>query len=305
MVAWFRKKETFTKLQPAEQEQPKRREMPAGVWTCCQSCEEYITNDELARNSLVCPKCGHYYRLSGRERIDLLSDPDGFEELDAGLQSCDPLGFAGYAAKLVANQNKTGLTEAVIAGWLKMNGRKLSLAVIDFSFMGASMGSVVGEKVTRAAERALKEKVPLIVVSASGGARMQEGMLSLMQMAKTSAAVACLREAGVPFISICTNPTTAGVAASFAVLGDVIVSEPRATIGFAGPRVIEQTIGQRLPDGFQTAEFLLEHGMIDMIVPRHELRDEMSRLLNHLCANLDRDAAGKSENSPISAVASS
>lgn len=307
-MPWFRRKVKFTRLQPAEQPKAREREMPAGLWTRCDNCEEYVTNEQLDANLRVCPKCNFYYRLDARMRIASLVDPDGFHELDSKMTSCDPLGFDGYQAKLAQNQKKTGLTEAVVSGWGTMNGRKISIAVIDFSFMGASMGSVVGEKITCAAERSHDERAPLLIVSSSGGARMQEGMLSLMQMAKTSAAVARMREVGVPYISLMTNPTTAGVAASFAALGDVIVSEPCARIGFAGPRVIEQTIGQRLPDGFQTAEFLVEHGMVDMIVPRHELREELTRLLNHLCTRIERDAAQQaSDTTPqaVSAAASS
>lgn len=302
-MPWFRKKVRFTKLHPPEDK--KTREMPAGIWTCCTSCEEYITNDQLTQNLQVCPKCGFYYRMSAQERIEHLVDEGSFEELDDHLQSTDPLKFEGYANKLEQNQAKTGLREAVVSGIGRLKSRTISLAVIDFSFLGASMGSVVGEKITRAAENALDEKIPLIVVSASGGARMQEGMLSLMQMAKTSAAIAKLRVQNVPYISVMTNPTTAGVAASFAALGDVIVSEPGARIGFAGPRVIEQTIGQRLPDGFQTAEFLLEHGMIDMIISRHELRNELAKLCDHLCYRLDRQKVKASVRTPMSAVASS
>ncbi len=295
-MAWFRRKVRFTDL--SAQDQTKKREMPAGLWKRCDNCEEYITNDQLATNLQICPKCSFYYRMTAQERVKLLVDKDSFKEFDGDLVSCDPLGFDGYPDKMVASQKKTGLKEAVLSGWGLLEGRKISLAVIDFSFMGASMGSVVGEKITRAAERALDARVPLIICSSSGGARMQEGMLSLMQMAKTSAAVARMHKKCVPFISVMTNPTTAGVAASFAALGHVIVSEPGARIGFAGPRVIEQTIGQRLPDGFQTAEFLVEKGMVDMIVPRQQLRVELARLCNHLCTKLDRAAQTQSDSAP-------
>ena len=251
-------------------------------WKKCSKCNEIIYNEDLKNNLNVCPKCGNYFPLSAFERIELLIDERTFEEQDITLNSKDFLNFPMYKEKLEESIDKSRMLDAVISGSGKINGIGVNIAVMDFNFMGGSMGSVVGEKVTRILERSLEEKIPAIVVSSSGGARMQEGIVSLMQMAKTSGAVKRLNEAGIPFISVPVNPTTGGVTASFAMLGDVIITEPDALIGFAGPRVIEQTINQKLPKGFQRAEFLLEHGMIDIISERKDLKETIFRVLEKL-----------------------
>ena len=251
-------------------------------WKKCSKCNEIIYNEDLKNNLNVCPKCGNYFPLNAFERIELLIDERTFEEQDITLNSKDFLNFPMYKEKLEESIDKSRMLDAVISGSGKINGIGVNIAVMDFNFMGGSMGSVVGEKVTRILEKSLEEKVPAIVVSSSGGARMQEGITSLMQMAKTSGAVKRLNDSGVPFISIPVNPTTGGVTASFAMLGDVIITEPDALIGFAGPRVIEQTINQKLPKGFQSAEFLLEHGMVDMISERKDLKETVFRVLEKL-----------------------
>lgn len=264
-------------------ENDKKKSMPEGLWTKCKNCEEIIYNKELEDNFKVCPKCGYYFRLSARERIALLLEPKSFKEYDKSLLPGDPLSFTAnqsYQEKIAEDQKKSGLKEAVITGEGLIGEHRIVIGVLDFEFLGGSMGSVVGEKITRAIEKAIKKKLPLIIVSASGGARMQEGVLSLMQMSKTSAALAKFTHTHLPFVSILTDPTTGGVSASFAFLGDIIISEPKALIGFAGPRVIEQTIRQPLPEGFQQAEFLLKHGMIDLIVERKEMKKTLIRLLN-------------------------
>ncbi|MFA5974961.1 MAG: acetyl-CoA carboxylase, carboxyltransferase subunit beta [Elusimicrobiota bacterium] len=269
---------------PLEPSPRSKKPVPAGVWTKCDKCEQIIYNKELAENLKVCPKCGAHFRMSARERIAILFDEDSFKEFGEKIMPVDSLGFADiqpYAERLQQSQKKTGQTDACVAGEATIDGRPLVAALLDFDFMGGSMGSVVGEKVTLAIERALKARVPLLVVSASGGARMQESILSLMQMAKTSVALARLDAAGLPFISLLTDPTTGGVTASFAMLGDIILAEPKALIAFAGPRVIEQTIRQQLPNGFQLSEFLLDHGMIDVIVPRAQLKKFLGDLLAH------------------------
>jgi acetyl-CoA carboxylase carboxyl transferase subunit beta len=263
----------------------RRREGPADAWAKCPSCDSQIFTKQLERSQRVCPTCGHHFRMSIGERIDLLLDPGSFEERDAGLESGDPLGFHDqkpYPDRLEAARVKTGLREAAVWGIGAIEGNRVAIGLFDFRFMGGSMGSVVGEKVARCLEGALAERIPAIVVSASGGARMQEGTLSLLQLAKTTAPLTRLDAAGIPFISVLTDPTTGGVLASFASLGDVIVAEPRALIGFAGARVASGTVGEELPDGFQTAEFLLEHGFVDMVVPRAELRSTLARLLRVL-----------------------
>ena len=251
-------------------------------WKKCSKCNEIIYNEDLKNNLNVCPKCGNYFPLNAFERIELLIDERTFEEQDITLNSKDFLNFPMYKEKLEESIDKSRMLDAVISGSGKINGIGVNIAVMDFNFMGGSMGSVVGEKVTRILERSLEEKIPAIVVSSSGGARMQEGIVSLMQIAKTSGAVKRLNEAGIPFISVPVNPTTGGVTASFAMLGDVIITEPDALIGFAGPRVIEQTINQKLPKGFQRAEFLLEHGMIDIISERKDLKETIFRVLEKL-----------------------
>ena len=277
---WFRKEKK--PRQPVEQ---KRTKVPEGIWIRCDGCKEIIYKKELLRNGSVCPKCNYHFRITARERLEGLLDGGRVEEFDRELASVDPLRFRDtkpYRERLKEYRERTGLNDAVINASGTVEGIPLIVTCLEYRFMGGSMGSVVGEKVTRAAERALEERTPLIAISCSGGARMQEGVLSLMQMAKISAAIARLHEAGIPFISILTDPTTGGVTASYAMLGDLNIAEPRALIGFAGPRVIEQTIRQTLPEGFQRAEFLLEHGMIDMIVERSQIREALARCLRLL-----------------------
>lgn len=262
--------------------QVKKKDIPKGLWTKCPQSGEMVFNKELEQNLMVVPKSGHHFPLTAPERIKSLIDADTFQEYDRDLTSLDPLQFtatSSYTDKIKEYQKKTGLNDAVISGTGKIDGMEVSIAVMDFRFLGASMGSVVGEKITRAIERALEKHIPLIIVSASGGARMYEGILSLMQMAKTSAALARLAQAGIPYISILTNPTMAGVMASFASLGDVIIAEPGALIGFAGARVIKDAAQQNLPEGFQTSEFLLERGLVDQVVSRLELRSRIISLL--------------------------
>jgi len=263
----------------------RRNVYPPDLWTKCPSCEEMLFNKQLDKSLRVCPSCGHHFRLSAPTRIEQLVDHGSWREQDSGLQSVDALGFVdqkAYPDRLVAAQTATGLPDAVLWGTADIGGAATALCVMDFGFMGGSMGAVVGEKVTRAAEHALAQRVPLVIVSASGGARMQEGTLALMQLAKTLAAIERLRAARVPFISVLSDPTTGGVFASFAAVGDVNLAEPNALIGFAGARVSAGTIAQALPPGFQRSEFLFSHGFIDRVVPRSELRDEVARLLRHL-----------------------
>ena len=263
----------------------KTREMPSGLWTKCPSCGEVIHNLALSENLQVCPKCEHHFNLGSRERIESIVDADSFEEHDPSMSSVDPLGFKGvttYADRLQSYKQKTGLVDAVTTGAAKINGRQVGLGVMDFNFLAATMGSVVGEKITRIIEFSTKNKLPVILVCASGGARMYEGMLSLMQMAKTSGALALHAEAKLPYITVLTNPTTAGVMASYASLGDVIIAEPKAMIGFAGPRVIRETTHQTLPPDFQTAEFLEKHGLVDLIVHRQKMRQTLGDLLAYL-----------------------
>ncbi|RLB77312.1 MAG: acetyl-CoA carboxylase carboxyl transferase subunit beta [Deltaproteobacteria bacterium] len=276
-MAWFRKKKALT-----ASIEKKNVRVPEGVWTKCKNCQEIIYAKEVERNLNVCPKCDYHFRIGARERIDLILDEGTFVEMDAKMRSVDFLDFKDtkkYKERIKAAVKKVGDGDAVICGAGDLDGLPVVVAVFDFSFMGGSMGSVVGEKITRAIERGLETNVPVLIFSSSGGARMQESIMSLMQMAKTSAALAKLKAAGIPFISVLTDPTTGGVTASFAMLGDLNVAEPRALIGFAGPRVIEQTIRQTLPDGFQRSEYLLEHGMIDMIVSRKEMKQKLSELL--------------------------
>ena len=260
----------------------RREDMPEGLWNKCPDCGAMIHNLELNQNQHVCPHCSHHFLLGSRERILMLADSGSFEECDAGLVSANPLGFQGYGEKTAALREKTGLDDAVVSGRLTIGGFPVMIAVMDFRFFAGSMGSVVGEKITRAIEAAAAEKRGLIIVSASSGARMQEGMLSLMQMAKTCGALARLAEAKLPFISLLTHPTTGGVTASFATIGDINLAEPKCMIGFAGPRVVKETTHQNLPPGFQTAEFMLEHGLIDAIVPRNKMRDRLISLLSYM-----------------------
>jgi len=275
-MAWFKK----TKEIKAE----KKVKIPEGLWIKCDSCREIIYKREIEKNLNVCPKCNYHFRISAHDRIRFIADEDSFIETDIELQTTNPLNFQDnmpYTIRIEENKKKSGLNEAVIYGDALIKDRTVVLALMDFSFMGGSMGSVVGEKIARAVERALEKRVPLITVASSGGARMQEGMFSLMQMAKVSAAIARLKESDVLYISILADPTFGGVTASFAMLGDIIIAEPRSLVGFAGPRVIEQTIKQQLPENFQRAEFLLEHGMIDMVVERKELKNTIYKIIGH------------------------
>ena len=265
-------------------ENRKIRDIPHGLFQKCPGCDEVVHDIELVQNLRVCPRCDYHFALSAKERIDNLVDPETFVEMDADLKSVDTLRFQGmatYKDRLKTYQERTGLTDAVISGYGMIDGYKVALAVMDFGFLAATMGSVVGERITRAIEYGTDQRAAVVIVSASGGARMYEGMLSLMQMAKTSGALARHAEQRLPYISVLTNPTTAGVMASFASLGDVIIAEPKSMIGFAGPRVIKETTHQDLPKGFQTAEFLEEHGLIDIIVHRKKMREQISLLLSY------------------------
>ena len=265
-------------------ENRRKREIPHGLFQKCPGCSEVVPEIELAQNQRVCPRCDYHFAQSAKERIENLLDPESFVEIDAGLRSVDILrfqGMASYKDRLKKYQERTGLVDAVISGYGMLDGYKVAIAVMDFGFLAATMGAVVGERITRTIEYGTAERSPVIIIAASGGARMYEGMLSLMQMAKTAAALARHAEERLPYVSVLTNPTTAGVMASFASLGDVIIAEPKAMIGFAGPRVIKETTHQDLPERFQTAEFLQEHGLIDMIVHRKKMREEISRLLGY------------------------
>ncbi|MGK7345235.1 MAG: acetyl-CoA carboxylase, carboxyltransferase subunit beta [Candidatus Nitrospinota bacterium M3_3B_026] len=275
----------FTRVKTPLERMSLRKRIPEGVWRKCGGCKEIVYNNEFERNLYVCPKCGHHHRLSARARVETLIDEGTFKEADEDLAPNDPLKFRDskrYRDRISAAQKKTGLRDSVVAGSGRMEGRAVEIASFEFGFMGGSMGSVAGEKLTRAFERGIEGKRPVVIVSCSGGARMQEGIFSLMQMAKTSAAVAEHSEAGLPFISILADPTTGGVTASYAMLGDVIIAEPGALICFAGPRVIQQTIQENLPEGFQRAEFLLERGFVDMVVHRFELKKTVVRLLDYM-----------------------
>ena len=277
----------FSRNKPKIKVQTTKKDGYSG-WVKCTHCNELIHANELQENQHCCPKCDYHYRLTGLQRVELLADPQTFVEMFTQFKSTDPLQFVdseAYSDRLKRAINTTGRDEAAIVGTCELNGKKIALGVMDFSFMAGSMGSVVGERITSIIEFALEHNLPLVLVSASGGARMQESILSLMQMAKTSAALAKLHEKGLPYISVLTNPTTGGVTASFASLGDIIVAEPDALIAFAGPRVVEQTIGQKLPPKAQKSEFLLEKGMVDSIVSRHLLKDKLSSLIEFLTHN--------------------
>ena len=277
-MEWFRK-------QSRELTGGEKKEIPDGVWTKCKGCGEIITVAYLKKSYWICPKCNYHFRIGSHDYLNLLLDDGKFEEFDANLSSGDPLGFKDskkYSDRLIAAQKKTGFKDAVICGIGKLEGREISIAIMEFDFIGGSMGSVVGEKVARAIDRSITGKIPLVIISSSGGARMMEGILSLMQMAKTSALLAKLHDLRVPYISVLTNPTTAGVMASYASLGDVIIAEPQALLGFAGPRVIAQTIGGELPPGFQSSEFFLDHGFLDAIVSRNELKKTIALLLDYM-----------------------
>jgi acetyl-CoA carboxylase carboxyl transferase subunit beta len=268
-----------------ESKAQKRVKIPEGLWIKCDGCKEIVYKKEIDKNLQVCPKCNYHFRISAKERIDLIADEGSFTEMDSDITPGDPLNFkdsVSYKNRIEENKKKSDLQEAVITGEAVIDGHPAVIAVMDFSFMGGSMGSVVGEKIARAAETALEKKVTFISIASSGGARMQEGIFSLMQMAKVSAAVGRLKDNGIPFISVLADPTFGGVAASFAMLGDVVIAEPKSLIGFAGPRVIEQTIKQQLPENFQRAEFLLEHGLIDMVVPREEMKTILAKIIKLL-----------------------
>ena len=270
-MAWFKKEDI------------KKIKIPEGLWIKCNYCREIIYRKEVEKSSMVCPKCKYHFYISIEDRIAIMLDEGSFHELDKSIYSLHPLEFKDsvkYKDRIKNYQKSTGYADAFVYGEAKINDSPVVIGIFNFKFMGGSMGSVVGEKILRATETSMNKKLPLIIVSASGGARMQEGILSLMQMAKTSAAISRLSEMGVPYISILTDPTFGGVTASFAMLGDIIIAEPKALIGFAGPRVVEQTIKQQLPEGFQRAEFLLEHGMIDMIVERKRLKETLSKVIN-------------------------
>jgi len=276
-MAWFKKSK--------EIKTDKKVKIPEGLWVKCESCREIIYKREIEKNLQICPKCNYHFRISARERLGLLVDEGSFIEMDAGLTSNDPLAFRDkvpYREKLEENRRKTGLEDAAISGEATVEGHPVILVVMDFSFVGGSMGSVVGEKIVRAAEAALESGRPLVTVASSGGARMQEGIFSLMQMARVSAAVGRLKDNGALYISILADPTFGGVTASFAMLGDIILAEPKSLVGFAGRGVIEQTIKQQLPEDFQRAEFLLEHGFIDKIVDRKDIKKTVAKIIELL-----------------------
>jgi len=277
-MEWFRKVKEGLVSQP-------KKPIPDGLWTKCTDCGEIIYAKGLEKNLWVCPRCSYHFRLKSKDYIRLLLDNGELKEYDKDLASSDPLRFKDskkYTDRVKEMRKRTGSNDAIITGTAEIEGKRVSFGVMDFGFVGGSMGSVVGEKVARAIERSIDDRIPLVIVSCSGGARMQEGILSLMQMAKTSALLAKLSSLRIPYISVLTNPTTAGVMASYASLGDVIIAEPKALLGFAGPRVIQQTIGQELPEGFQSSEFFLEHGFLDTVVARKDLKKTISLLLEFL-----------------------
>lgn len=277
-MSWFKK--------PKRKLVSQKRELPADVWDKCEGCGEILYSGRLEDNLYVCPNCGHHFRITAGQYADLLLDEGFEEEFDGEIASADPLGFVDskpYTERVRRAEEEVGRADAIRTGRGRLDGRDVHLGAMEFRFIGGSMGSVVGEKIRRLADRSTESRRPLVIVSASGGARMQEGIFSLMQMAKTAAALERLGEAGVPYLSVLTNPTTGGVTASYAMLGDVVLAEPGALIGFAGPRVIKETIRQDLPEGFQRSEFLLEHGMVDRIVARAELKETLARLLYHMC----------------------
>jgi acetyl-CoA carboxylase carboxyl transferase subunit beta len=280
-MAWFKK--------PRDTGREKKVRIPEGLWVKCENCKEIVYRKEVEKNLQVCPKCNYHFRISAIERLNLLIDPDTFEEMDPELLPSDPLGFndnnKSYPEKIKEYQAKSKLKEAVITGEGMIKGHPVIVAVMDFSFFGGSMGSVVGEKIARAAERAVAKRLPFIAITASGGARMQEGIFSLMQMAKTSQAIARLKEEGILYITVLCDPTFGGVTASFAMLGDIIIAEPKSLIGFAGPRVIEQTTKQQLPEDFQRAEFLLSHGFVDLVVERKDLKKTIALLIELFTAH--------------------
>jgi acetyl-CoA carboxylase carboxyl transferase subunit beta len=286
---WFSARDARRYTRLAEDVPVVAGDVAVGVWVTCESCKRTLYGAELFDHAHTCRYCGHHFDIEAPRRIELLADEGSFSQIDAELTSLDPLGFSAaktYAESLEGGRAKSGLNEAVLTGTATIEGTAVVLGVMDFRFIGASMGSVVGEKIARAFEHATRERLPIVLVTASGGARMQEGMFSLMQMAKTSAAARRHLSAGLPYVSVLTNPTYGGVTASFPVLADVIVAEPGASIGFTGPRIIEQTMRQKLPKGFQTAEFMLEHGLIDEVVARPALHDHLALLLSYLVARV-------------------
>ena len=284
-MTWFKKREEEEKEGKEKREELKLSEQ---LWTKCNSCNEIIYRKVIERNLQVCPKCNYHFQIPARKRIECVVDPGTLTEYDTNLVSADPLEFKDtkrYPHRVKESQEATGQKDAILCGEAKIKGQPVMLGIFEFNFMGGSLGSVVGEKVTRLIERAIEKRVGVVIFCASGGARMQEGILSLMQMAKTSGALAKLHEAGIPYISVLTDPTTGGVSASIGMLGDIVIAEPKAMIGFAGPRVIKDTIRAELPEGFQRAEFLLEHGMVDLIVERKDLRHTLASLLEMLVPN--------------------
>ncbi len=290
-MEWFKK----SKKGIGSQE---KKEIPENLWLKCEVCSEIIYRKELEKTLWVCDKCGAHFRINSSIYKEILLDSSSFTELDSMMSSVDTLKFVDkkkYSDRLVQNEQKSGLKDAIVTGHARMFGRRIAIGIMDFRFLGGSMGSVVGEKIKRVADYAYKEKLPLIIISASGGARMQEGALSLMQMAKTSAAVGRLHRAGIPYISLLTHPTTGGVTASFAMLGDINIAEPGALVGFAGPRVIRETIRQELPDGFQRAEFVKDHGFIDVICDRRNLKKKISVILDHFIGKENSASSKKSD----------
>ncbi|MGY6562465.1 MAG: acetyl-CoA carboxylase, carboxyltransferase subunit beta [Luteibaculaceae bacterium] len=276
-MAWFKREKQGVTTSTKE-----KKETPEGLWYKCPKCKEVVSTEDHALNYWICPKCEHHERISAAQYFDILFDNQEYELFNEDITSADPLGFVDtkkYADRVQTTIKNTGLKDALRSAFGKSNGQKLVVAAMDFGFIGGSMGSVVGEKIALAAQRAIKEKAPLLIISKSGGARMMEAGFSLMQMAKTSAKLTELADAGLPYVSLLTDPTTGGVTASFAMLGDINIAEPKALIGFAGPRVVRETIGRDLPEGFQTAEFVLEHGFLDFIVKRNELKDKLSSIL--------------------------
>ena len=268
----------------SEKSAARKMEIPDGLWQRCDSCHEILYRKTLEKNFFICPRCNYHFRISSHQYIELLIDQGKIEEFDSDMIPTNPLGFPNYETKIKETQAKTSLKEGFIYGKGKIIEKDVVLGVMDFNFIGGSMGSVVGEKVAQSIRLARKDKIPLIIISTSGGARMQEGIFSLMQMAKTSAELALLSQAKVPYISIVTNPTFAGVMASYASLGDIIIAEPGAILGFTGPRVIAQTIGEKLPEGFQSSDFLLKHGFVDMVISRKDLKDTISKILDIIWA---------------------
>ena len=280
MVLEIFRKPKYVTVRPEGVQEGEKRDIPEGLWVKCARCNEILYNKELEKNFKVCHKCNFHFRLNAGERIRLTLDEGSFKEYDRDLLTLNPLDFPNYQEKLVKTQEATGLQEGVVTGEGTIEGHPVVIGVMDSHFIMGSMGSVVGEKIARAIEKALEKRLPLIIFTTSGGARMQEGILSLMQMAKTSAALAIFDQAGLLYISVITYPTTGGVTASFASLGDIIIAEPGAVIGFTGPRVIEQTIRQKLPEGFQRSEFMRQHGHVDMIVPRERMKETLSQILS-------------------------